>query len=371
MDQEHLYSMALTKIANVSVANARILYDRMGSATAVFENRGDIKSYIPDVNQRLVDNLQNVDYALKRAEQEMEFIRKSGIKLIDMSDDAYPQKLKTCDDAPIVLYYYGNADLNTAKIISMVGTRKCTEYGKDLCRTFVSDLKKYYPDALIVSGLAYGIDIQSHKAALDCGMNTVAVLAHGLDRVYPSVHRKYAVEMVKHGGLLTEYMSGTTPERGNFISRNRIVAGICDACIVVESANKGGSLITANLAQSYDRDVFAFPGKIYDEYSEGCNKLIKNHKASMILSAEDFIETMGWPNPLEEHKSPVQRELFVSLTDEEQLIVNNLNDAEEKGINIVVNETGLSYSKVTALMFELELKGVVKVLGGARYRLLK
>ena len=371
MNQEHLYAMALTKIANVSVVNARILYDKMGSATAVFENRGDLKSYIPDVSQRMIDNLQNVDYALKRADEEMEFIQRKGIKLIAMNDDAYPQRLLSCDDAPIVLYYYGNADLNSAKIISMVGTRKCTEYGKDLCRTFVSDFKKYYPDALIVSGLAYGIDVQSHKAALDFGMDTVGVVAHGLDRVYPFVHRKYAVEMVKHGGLLTEYMSGTTPERGNFIARNRIVAGICDACIVVESAAKGGSLITANLAQAYNRDVFAFPGRIYDECSAGCNQLIRDQKASAILSAEDLIEAMQWKKPLDEHKAPVQQELFVELTDEEQLVVDNLKGVEEKAINIIVNETGLSYSRVSALMFELELKGVVKVLGGARYRLLK
>lgn len=371
MDQEHLYAMALTRILNISINNAKILYQTMGSATAVFENRKDIQSYIPEATSRLAEALQNVDYALKRAEQEMNFISKKAVKILAMNDDAYPQRLTECDDAPIVLYYCGNADLNKAKVINMVGTRKCTEYGKDICRKFVSELKEYYPDILIISGLAYGIDIHSHRAALNAGMETVGVLAHGLDRIYPSVHRNTAVEMVSNGGLLTEYMSGTTPEKGNFVSRNRIVAGISDACIVVESAAKGGSLITADLSQSYNRDVFAFPGRIYDEYSAGCNRLIRENKAIMIQGAEDLINAMQWPNPLKQGKAPIQKELFIDLTEDEEKIVNCLKNVEDKSINLIVNETGLNYSKVSVLMFELEMKGVIKVLGGARYRLLK
>ena len=369
-NQEQIYSMALTKIKGISVSNARVLYNTFGSAAAVFDNRNDIKSHIPDATPRLVEALRNVDEAIKRAEAEIDFIGKKNVRILTMNDDAYPQRLKECDDAPIVLYYCGNADLNKAKVVCMVGTRKCSEYGKDVCRNFISDLKRYYPDIIIVSGLAYGIDINSHRQALANGMDTIGVLAHGLDRIYPYVHRKTAVDMVSHGGLITEYMSDTTPEKGNFVARNRIVAGMSDACIVVESASKGGSLITANLAQAYNRDVFAFPGRIFDEYSAGCNQLIRDNKASLIQSAEDLINAMCWPNPLENKNKPVQKEMFINLSEEEQMVINCLKDVDDKPINMIVNETGLTYSRVSVLMFELELKGVVKVLGGARYHLL-
>lgn len=371
MTQEQIFAMALTNIQGINTIQAKRLYEAFGSATALFENRNDLKSYIPDVSPRLQEIMKDVSLPIKRAEDEMNFISKKKISLLMHNDDAYPQRLKNCDDAPIVLYYCGNADLNKAKIISMVGTRKCNEYGKDICRNFVADLKAYNPDILVVSGLAYGIDIHSHRAALANDMETVGVLAHGLDRIYPSVHRQTAVDMVSHGGLLTEYMSGTSPERYNFLSRNRIIAGICDACLVVQSANKGGSLVTADLAQAYNRDVFTFPGRIYDEYSAGCNRLIKENKAIIITSAEDFIGCMGWGKPAERDKLPYQQELFTTLSPEEELIVKSLQNVENKVINEISNETGLSCSSISSIMFELELKGIVKVLGGARYRLIK
>lgn len=371
MTQEHIYAMALSHIQGVSLSTARVLYNTMGSATAVFDNRLDIKSYIPDASTRLVNAMKDVDTAIRRAEKEMEFIAKKNVRIFAMNDERYPQRLRECEDSPITLFYCGNADLNKSKVISMVGTRKCSEYGKELCSNFVSELKDYYPDALIVSGLAYGIDIHSHRAALANEMETVGVLAHGLDRIYPAVHRQTAVEMVTHGGLLTEYMSETNPDKGNFVSRNRIVAGMCDACIVVESAARGGSLITANIANAYNKDVFAFPGRTYDSSSVGCNKLIMDNKAGMIRNAQDLLDAMGWPNPQEKKKSAVQQELFIDLTDEEQKIVDCLKNADDKTINLIVNETGLSFSRVSVIMFELELKGVIKVLGGARYMLLK
>lgn len=371
MTQEHIYAMALSHIQGVSLSTARVLYNTMGSATAVFDNRLDIKSYIPDASTRLVNAMKDVDTAIRRAEKEMEFIAKKNVRIFAMNDERYPQRLRECEDSPITLFYCGNADLNKSKVISMVGTRKCSEYGKELCSNFVSELKDYYPDALIVSGLAYGIDIHSHRAALANEMETVGVLAHGLDRIYPAVHRQTAVEMVTHGGLLTEYMSETNPDKGNFVSRNRIVAGMCDACIVVESAARGGSLITANIANAYNKDVFAFPGRTYDSSSEGCNKLIMDNKAGMIRNAQDLLDAMGWHNPQEKKKSAVQQELFIDLTDEEQKIVDCLKNADDKTINLIVNETGLSFSRVSVIMFELELKGVIKVLGGARYMLLK
>lgn len=371
MTQEHIYAMALSHIQGVSLSTARVLYNTMGSATAVFDNRLDIKSYIPDASTRLVNAMKDADTAIRRAEKEMEFIAKKNVRIFAMNDERYPQRLRECEDSPITLFYCGNADLNKSKVISMVGTRKCSEYGKELCSNFVSELKDYYPDALIVSGLAYGIDIHSHRAALANEMETVGVLAHGLDRIYPAVHRQTAVEMVTHGGLLTEYMSETNPDKGNFVSRNRIVAGMCDACIVVESAARGGSLITANIANAYNKDVFAFPGRTYDSSSVGCNKLIMDNKAGMIRNAQDLLDAMGWHNPQEKKKSAVQQELFIDLTDEEQKIVDCLKNADDKTINLIVNETGLSFSRVSVIMFELELKGVIKVLGGARYMLLK
>lgn len=369
---ESLYAMALTKIQGISASNAKVLYEAFGSATCIYENRNDLLSQVPEASPRMVKALLSWDEALKRAESELDFIHNKKVRVLCMNDADYPQRLRECDDAPIVLYYCGSADLNRAKVVSMVGTRKCTEYGKDLCRTFVADLKRLYPDILIVSGLAYGIDVHSHREALANGMDTVGVLAHGLDRVYPAVHRQTAVEMVSHGGLLTEYMSGTNPDRYNFLSRNRIVAGMSDACIVVESATKGGSLVTANLAQAYNREVLAFPGRSFDENSSGCNKLIRDNKAALIQGAEDFLAAMCWPNPLEEkaRKSP-QQELFVDLTEEERLVVDCLRNADDKPIGMIVNETGLSYSRVSVVMFELEIKNIVKVLGGARYRLLR
>lgn len=368
--QEHLYAMALTQVVNVGVSTVKILYETLGSATAVYENRRDLRSYVPEVTERLSGALSNIDYALKRAEQELDFIGRKNVRILAMNDDDYPQRLRNCTDAPLVLYYCGSGNMNCTKVVSMVGTRKCTEYGKDICRSFVDDLKHHCPDVLVVSGLAYGIDIHSHRAALDNGLNTVGVLAHGLDRIYPSVHRSTAVEMVRHGGLLTEYMSGTTPEKGNFVSRNRIVAGMADACIVVESAAKGGSLITANIAHGYGREVFSFPGRIYDEQSAGCNRLIKENKAVMIESAEDFVKSMGWESETIVRSAPVQRELFVELSAEEQMIVNSLKNVDDKPMSMVVNETGLAFNRVSVLMFELEMKNVAKVMGGGRCRLI-
>ena len=270
-----------------------------------------------------------------------------------------------------MLYYLGHANLNAPRIVSIVGTRKATEYGKDLCRQFVKGLHDVYPDTVIVSGLAYGVDINSHRAALEQGMPTVAVLAHGLDTIYPSAHRQTAVKMLEQGGLLTEYMSQTPGDKGNFVRRNRIVAGLSVATVVVESAAKGGALITADLAGEYNREVCTFPGRIYDEYSAGCNHLIHSQKAHLITSVDDFLDCIGWPNPKKEkNNASRQQELFPQLSDEEQRIVRSLEKVESKQINQIAIETNIPFAITSATLFELELKGIVKVLGGARYRLL-
>lgn len=371
--QEIISAIALTKLKGLSLLNARTLMDALGSASEVFAHRKDIVSLIPDASQRLVTAFADTEEALKLAEEEWQFIEKKNLKVFTLFDEDYPQRLKECEDAPLVLYYCGNANLNSQRIISIVGTRKCSEYGREVCNNFITDLKRYYPDTLIVSGLAYGIDVCAHRAALDNGMSTVGVLAHGLDTIYPSMHRQVAADMVhQQGGLLTEYTTRTTPEKGNFVRRNRIVAGICDACIVVESAERGGSLITAELAMEYNRDVFAFPGRVYDEHSRGCNNLIRRQQATLLTCAADFLDAMGWENPLKKTSKPeaIQQDLFPDLTDEERALVNTLKDVDDKHINQIAIDANIPYSRASMILFDLEMKGVVKALGGARYKIM-
>ena len=304
------------------------------------------------------------------AEEELLFAEKNNIQCITFRDERYPSRLRECEDAPLALFYRGNTPLNALRVVSVVGTRHATPYGEEICRQFMKDLAEACPDTLVVSGLAYGIDIHAHRAALQNGLPTVGVLAHGLDRIYPSVHRETAVEMMDNGGLLTEFMSGTNPDRQNFVKRNRIVAGMCDAVVVVESAAKGGALITAELAESYHRDCFAFPGKVTDTYSAGCNRLIKSNRASLILSAEDFIESMGWKSSHIGKVQPIQRQLFPDMSEDETRIVEALQKAEGGiQINTLVIETNIPIHQISTLLFELEMKGVVQVLAGGMYRL--
>lgn len=292
--QETLYAIALTRISYFNIATCLQLYRKLGSATAIMENRNNIKDVISDASPRLVHALSDVSEALHRAEAELEFDNAHAIRPLTMACDDYPERLRDCDDAPIVLFYRGNADLNQRRIVSIVGTRHCTAYGQDILTKFCQDLKELCPDVLIVSGLAYGVDICAHRNALRNSFDTIGVLAHGLDMLYPSAHRDTAKDMLSHGGLLTEFLTNTNPDKMNFVRRNRIVAGIADATIVVESAARGGSLITADIAQSYARDVFTFPGNVNSTYSEGCNNLIRDNKAALITCAEDFVKAMGW-----------------------------------------------------------------------------
>ncbi len=372
--QEIISAIAMTKLKGLSLLNARTLFETIGSAHDVLAHRKDIVSLIPNASSRLVEAFSNVDTALREAEKEMEFIEKKHLKVFTLNDDDYPGRLRECEDAPLILYYYGSANLNSQRIINIVGTRKCSEYGRDICNNFVKDLKCLAPDIVIVSGLAYGIDICAHRAALENGMATVGVLAHGLDNIYPSMHRQTAAEMVQQGGgLLTEYTTNTEPEKMNFVRRNRIVAGLCDACIVVESSEKGGSLITAELALDYNRDVFAFPGRVYDGNSKGCNNLIRKHQATLLTNAEDLLDAMGWndtSNNASKQKT-IQPDLFPTLSDEEQTLLNTLKNVDDKHVNQMTIETNIPYSRASMILFDLEMKGLVKALGGARYRLVR
>ena len=369
--QEIICSIALSNLPHIGLVTAKRLYEEAGSATTIFEYRKHITDLIPEATPLLKEALSQCDEALRLAEKEYEYTEKKHIKAYTMNSPEYPQRLLECNDAPLILFFCGNTDLNCRHVINLVGTRRCTQYGKDICRDFIADLQRECPDVLIVSGLAYGIDIHAHRAALHNSMATVGVLAHGLDRIYPALHRQTAAKMTENGGLLTEYLSGTTPEKVNFIRRNRIVAGISDATIVVESAEHGGALITAELASTYNRDVFAFPGRITDEFSEGCNKLIARQKATMILNADEFLKSMNWKQESSEAKTnDGQQELFPQLTPEEAAIVEVLRHCDSKQVNQIVVETGLNFHTVSSCLYELEYKGMVMLLGGARYKLL-
>ncbi len=374
MTQETLYTMALTRISNFNFSTALALYNELGSATAIYEHRSDIADVVDYCSPRLIAALKDWDEPLRRAETEMEFMEKHFIRAITMADDDYPQRLRECQDAPLVLYYRGSSDLNRARIVSVVGTRKCSVYGKDLIQRLMREMRELCPDVLIVSGLAYGVDINAHREALHNGYDTIGVLAHGLDQLYPSRHRETAKEMLSHGGLLTEYMSQTNADKVNFVRRNRIVAGMADATVVVESAAKGGSLITADIARNYGRDVFAFPGQVGAEYSAGCNNLIRDNIAALITSAEDLVNAMGWQddNRLQQAKAAgIERTLFPDLSPEEQTVVDLLQKTNDLQINIIAVKTGMPISIVTALLFQLEMKGVVKPLAGGMYHLIQ
>ena len=370
-EQEIIYTMALTRVPRVNTAAQHRLMEEAGSASAVFDHRHHIRDFYPEASDKLSAALQEMEVQVARAEEELEFTRKHHIKCLCYHDTDYPSRLRECDDAPLLLYYKGNADLNRTHVINMVGTRHCTEYGKDICRRFVAELANLGPDVLVVSGLAYGIDIHSHRAALDNAVDTVGVLAHGLDQIYPRLHRDPAVQMTSQGGLLTEFMSRTNADKVNFVRRNRIVAGMADATIVVESAEKGGALITADIAMSYHRDVFAFPGRVGDPYSQGCNRLIRDSKAALLQNAQEFMEAMGWqPRSSENQKDKgIQGELFPDLCEEEQRIVDCLRQSECLQINTLAVATNLPVHKLSAFLFNLEMKGIVKLLSGGMYRL--
>lgn len=368
MKEEQLYSLALTKIPGLGLIGAHRLLETVGSATTIFKEADHLSELAPGCSERLKEALHCPDI-LRLCEGELKFAEKNQIRCLTFQDVDYPSRLRECDDAPLVLFYRGNADLNRLHIINMVGTRHATEYGKDICTHFLRELSELLPDTLIVSGLAYGIDIHSHRAALQFGLDTVAVLAHGLDRIYPSVHRKTAVEMLNHGGLLTEFPSGTNPDRQNFVMRNRIVAGLADATVVIESAAKGGSLITADIAESYQRDVFAFPGRVGDEFSAGCNNLIRSNRAVLLQSAEELVKALSWDTVCEKPQA-IQRELFLDLSPEEEIVYNLLQKQEEgMQINTLVVQSNIPINRMTSILFQLEMRGIIRALAGGVYRL--
>ena len=361
--------LALSRVQVSQLALIRKLIETVGSAKELLENADNIGDIVPGASPRLRQLL--CDRSLvELAEKEMEFIESKGIKLICFGDEAYPCRLAECADAPLVLHPLGDVDLNARRIVSIVGTRHASEYGKSLCENFVTDLARFAPGTLIVSGLAYGIDVCAHRAALKAGLPTVGVLAHGLDRIYPNAHRTTAKQMLENGGLLTEFMSGTEPFPSNFLQRNRIVAGMADATVVVESASKGGSLITASLALGYDRDCFAFPGRVNDQYSQGCNELVSRNRAALITSAYDFVEAMNWEVATTK-KSAEERqiELFPDLSPDETAVMTALREnSDGLQVNQMVVQLNIPINRLLPLLFEMEMKGLVKAVAGGCYR---
>lgn len=366
MEDQLKYLIALSLIQSVGSITARKLIAYTGSAEAVFKEKKSTLIKIPGIGKVLAERTSSPEL-LDKAEKEIDYCIKNDINIMSFYNKLYPARLKSCEDAPLVFFYKGENVLSNLKLISMVGTRKATPYGLELIDKFIVELSQKYPDAVIVSGLAYGIDYQSHKAALKYGLKTVAVLAHGLHTVYPWEHKNIALKIRDNGCLLSDFTSGMNPERNNFIKRNRIIAGLSDATIVVESGIKGGSLITADIAGSYNRDVFAFPGRVKDDLSAGCNQLIKNHKAGMIENCSDLEYFMSW-NAGSSNRADLQRNLFVELTEEEEKIIGYLKNNEKCSLDFLSFNLEIPLNKLSAMMLNLEFEGLVHVLPGNFYK---
>lgn len=360
-----LDEIALTFIPGVGDVTARTLLHHFGSAEEIFRSKKNLLKAVPGIGEKIADGIVKKDY-MKRAEEELCFVEKYRINVLSYTSDNYPERLKNCCDAPILLYYKGKADLNSTRIISIVGTRKATSYGRELTQRLIEDLRQH--QVIVVSGLAYGIDGIAHKACIKEEIPTVGVIGHGLDRIYPAQHRAIAECMLDKGGLLTEFPSGTKPDRENFPRRNRIVAGIADATVIVEASIKGGALITAELANSYNRDVFAYPGDVSKEYSAGCNHLIKTNRANLITGVKDIEYLLGWTR--EENKSTsVQVSLKLDLSADEQKVTDLLTENGTLSVDALAIQTGMPVSKLAIVILGLEMQGIVTGLPGKIYRM--
>jgi len=360
-----LHKIALTFIKSIGPVTAKNLLAYCGSAEKIFSARKKQLLEIPGVGEKTIEAIRSTD-ALVRAQQELDFVEKHGIEVLFFSDEKYPKRLKNCIDSPILLYAKGTADSNHQRIISIVGTRNATSYGKNLCKELCEVLAPY--NVLIVSGLAYGIDVTAHKECLVNHIPTVGVLGHGLDRLYPKIHQPISQKMVLNGGLLTEFPILTNPDRTNFPQRNRIIAGVADATIVVEASIKGGALITAEIANSYNKDVFAFPGRTNDVYSEGCNFLIKTNRAGLINNANDLIYYLGWDDEVKEKQKVAQTTLQLSLTPNEHKVVNALQNGP-LSIDELCIQLNIQQSKLAIVVLTLEMQGIIVSLPGKIYKL--
>lgn len=357
---EAVSALTITRLPGLTQSQALALLRHYGSAEAALADKGTENQKWAAV---LADKAGR-SAAYDRARCEADYCEEHGIRILPLSHPDYPILLADCADAPSVLFYRGTANLNRMHLLSVVGTRRITDYGKKLCRELCAELGQVLPDVLVVSGLAYGVDVHAHRGALDAGLETVAVLAHGLDRIYPPLHKRTADEMVRQGGLLTEYFTGTNPDKGNFVRRNRIVAGMTAATLVVESGAHGGSLITARLANDYGREVLAFPGRITDEFSAGCNKLIARNDAHLVTSAADVLRQLNWDSAERKPKEPV---LFpeLELSPEAQRVLEALRGTDGLSQNQLIELTHIEARKMASTLTMLQMEGVVRSLSGA------
>jgi len=359
--EDLFHLMALLKVDGIGDVNAKKLITQCGSVANVFKEKKSTLLKISGVGDSIINRLKD-DSIFKRTENELNFIERNEIETITFYDDKYPKRLKHCFDAPLILFNKGKINFEKQKIISVVGTRQMTGYGKKVLEDLFEDLKEF--DPIIVSGLAYGVDIYAHQLAMKYNFQTIAVLAHGLDRIYPAVHKNDAVKMQDNGGLLTEFWSGSRPDRENFVKRNRIVAGLSQATILIESAEKGGSLITADIANSYNRDVFAVPARISDKYSVGCNNLIKTNRASVLTSAKDLAYILNWEKENNSNQKTIQKQLFIELNEYEKTIYNYLLKEGKQQLDVISLHCNFPIYKTASILLNLELKGITRPLPG-------
>lgn len=391
---ERRCALALSRMGYHNIVALRELYDAWGSMADIVKQHAHPERLAHNMPERLLAAFAHTDEHLKRADEEMRFAQDNNISIITLADEVYPQRLKACFDAPLALFFKGNANLNAKHCISIVGTRKATPYAADCIAQLTARLKQLCPDILIVSGLAYGVDIMAHRQAIDHALPTVAVLAHGLDTLYPTRHRKEATLMMQNGGLLTEYFSQSKIDKRNFLQRNRIVAGMSAATLLVESAEHGGGLVTCRLAQSYQHDVFAIPGSINSPYSVGCNRLIRDNVAGLVTSAEDILKAMAWEEDMKQTVATNGASSMGSSSKQSSSIGSSVNSVSGVGaasastaqvpngaqgvldvltkendlhIDIIATRAGLPVNKVLALLFQLEMSGMVSSLSGGRY----
>ena len=365
MNEELLtYRIAFASIRGMGIEIARSILDVIPSEQEFFNMKeSDLKQIIGSRTKIHESAYRNT--CLEKAKRELDFINNHHIRVTYFLDEDFPARLLQAPDAPVLLYSTGNCNLNAAHIVSVVGTRHATDYGRRFCNTLISDLAQALPDVVIVSGLAYGIDIAAHRASLKHGVHTVGVQACGLNKIYPSQHRNDAAAIVRQGGaIVSDYTSQDDVHKGNFVARNRIIAALADCTVIVESANKGGALITANIAASYNRDVFALPGRITDEYSKGCNRLIMNNQAAVVTSADDLLKAMNWQSVAPQQ---VELELFPKLSAEEQTIIKTIRNMGDAHINNITQRLGWPVYKVMSALVELECRGIVASLPGCRY----
>jgi DNA processing protein len=359
-DIELLNALALMRVEGVGDIVAKRLINHLGTPEAVFTAKKSQITAIEGIGEIVYNNLKN-PAVFKLAEAEVKFVRDNKIKPLYYLDKDYPERLKHCIDGPVVVFTSGTIDIERRKTISIVGTRQMTSYGADFCRKLIEDLAPLNP--VIISGFAYGVDIFAHNLAMEHNLQTIGVVAHGLNQVYPKVHKKYVAKMEENGGFMTEFWSTSNPDKENFVRRNRIVAGLSEATIIIESADKGGSLITANIANDYNRDVFAVPGRVTDKYSTGCNNLIKSQRANLLTDAADLIYMLNWQLE-EEKKKPVQKQLFVVLDDDEQKIYDYLQKNGKELMDSIALKCEMPIFKISSLLLNMELKGVIRPLPG-------